>query len=502
MIDAIVIGAGPNGLVAAIEMAKKGWKVLVLEAKERPGGALYSIPCTRPGFVHDVGAAFFPFAIRSPALRSLELEKVGLEWANGIYESSHPAPDGSCASISRDIAKSIASFGVDGKAWEKFQSWANAICDPLVQALMAPIGDPRPVLRLGLQNLFKLGVAGLSSVGSYSKWHFASEAARRVLPALALHADLGPNDFASTPIGLVLAITAATDGFRFPVGGAKSITDAMLKRLEESGGQVKYHGRVKKIVVRNKRGQAVITEDGEEIPCSKAIVADVGAPALYLKLIDRVETPDWLIRSIKRFRYAWGTFKMDWALNGPVPWHNAEVCQAAVVHTGDNLSDLASFTKQVRRGEIPNNPYLVIGQQSLFDTQRAPEGKHTLWAYSHVPSFTQNGWQVDREYFADRIEERLEGLAGGFKQCIIERASWSPEELERMDENLVGGDLGGGSAQLDHALIFRPTFPYFRYRTHLKNVYLGSASTHPGAGVHGACGFNAAQIALQDAKVV
>ena len=208
--------------------------------------------------------------------------------------------------------------------------------------------------------------------------------------------------------------------------------------------------------------------------------------------------PSWLRQSMRRFRYGWGTFKMDWALAGAVPWLAAEAREAAVVHAGDSIADLLAFTHEVRAGQIPSNPYLVVGQQSLVDPSRAPPGAHTLWAYSHVPSYPDGGWDKQREVFADRIEQRIEGLAPGFRNLIRDRAIHSPTDLEKMDANLVGGDLGGGSAQFNHQFFFRPAFPYFRYRTPVRGLYLCSASTHPGAGVHGACGFNAAQMALQD----
>jgi phytoene dehydrogenase-like protein len=242
----------------------------------------------------------------------------------------------------------------------------------------------------------------------------------------------------------------------------------------------------------------VRTNRGDEIPVRKAILADVGAPALYLRLIPRQALPSWLLHSMKRFRYGWGTFKVDWALAGPVPWLAEEARESAVVHAGDSIDDLIAFTRQVRAGELPANPYLVIGQQSLADPSRAPAGAHTLWAYSHVPSTLLGGWPAHRDAFADRIEKRIEGLAPGFRGLIRARAIAAPDDLEAMDENLVGGDLGGGSARFSHQLFFRPVFPYFRYRTPIRGLYLASASAHPGAGVHCACGFNAAQMALRD----
>jgi phytoene dehydrogenase-like protein len=267
-----------------------------------------------------------------------------------------------------------------------------------------------------------------------------------------------------------------------------------MRRLTEWGGELITNGRVDQIVVSGGRAVAVRTNSGEMIPFRHAVLADVGAPALYLRLLPQRSVPGWVRRSMRRFRYGWGTFKMDWALAGPVPWNSPEAHESAVVHTGD----LIEFTRQVRAGELPANPYLVIGQQSLVDPGRAPPGCHTLWAYSRVPPHVECGWPLYAESFADRVEERIERLAPGFRQLIRARRIHTPADLEAMDENLVDGDLGGGSAHIDQQLFFRPIFPYFRYRTPIQGVYLASASAHPGAGVHGACGFNAANAALRD----
>jgi phytoene dehydrogenase-like protein len=500
MVDAVVIGAGPNGLVAAAELARHGWEVLVLEAKGRPGGALYSEELTLPGYVHDVGASFFPFAADSPAFRALDLSGAGLQWRHAPRESSHPAPDGSCASIARDVALSEASFGpVDGPAWRRLALWARAMGDRLAAALLAPLPGLPAAWRLGPINLSRLGLYGLRSPAGWAGRHFRTEAARRVIPALALHADLGPEDLAGAGIGLVLVLLAAVSGFPVPAAGARSITEALLRRFHGWGGTLRLGAHVDRVVVRGARAVAV-RAGGEEIAARKAIVADVGAPALYLRMLRARDLPWWVRWSMRRFRYSWGTFKMDWALAGPVPWSAAEAREAAVVHAGDSVADLIAFTNQVRAGELPANPYLVVGQQSLADPSRAPPGGHTLWAYSHVPSEVEGGWLRHREAFADRIEARLDGLAPGFRGLIKARAIHSPADLEAMDENLVGGDLGGGSARLTQQLFFRPVFPYFRYRTPVCGLYLASASTHPGAGVHGACGFNAAHMALRDAR--
>jgi phytoene dehydrogenase-like protein len=498
MVDAIVIGAGPNGLVAAATLARQGWQVLVLEAKPRPGGAVYSEELTLPGYLHDVGAAFFPFAHDSPAFRALDLEGAGLQFRNAAWESCHPAPDGSCVAIARDIERSAASFGIDGSAWRRLAGWKAAMGDRLAAALLAPLPGIGPAWRLGPLNLLRLGLRGLSTTAGFSRRHFQSVAARRVIPGLALHVDLGPEDFAGTGLGLVLALLASGPGFLVPVGGARSITEALLRRLREAGGSLRLGAHVDAILVRRNRAVAVCLATGDEIPVRRAVLADVGAPALYLRLLPSEFMSAWLRRRMQRFRYGWGTFKMDWALAGPVPWTAATAREAAVVHAGDSIEDLVTFTRQVRAGQLPDNPYLVIGQQSLVDPSRAPAGGQTLWAYSRVPNAMAGGWPQYRQAFADRIEERIERLAPGFRDLIRGRAIHSPADLEAMDENLVGGDLGGGSATFTQQLFLRPAFPYFRYRTPVRGVYLASASAHPGAGVHGACGFNAAGIALAD----
>jgi phytoene dehydrogenase-like protein len=502
MDDAVVIGSGPNGLTAAATLARHGWKVLVLEAKARPGGAVYSEELTLPGYLHDVGAAFFPFADHSPAFRFLDLAGAGLEFRNAPRESCHPAPDGSVVAIGRDVEQTVKSFGADGSAWRRLAQWQARMGDRLAAALLAPLPGIGPALRLGVLNLMRLARAGLSSTRAFALRHFQTEAARRVVPGLALHVDLGPDDFAGAGLGLVLALLAAGSGFRVPVGGARAITRALLRRLEESNGILRLNAHVDRIVVRGRRAVAVRTDQGEEVPFRHAVLADVGAPALFLKLLQGREVPGLLRRQILHFRYGWGTFKMDWALSGPVPWLASEARESAVVHAGDSLADLTAFTRQVRAGELPANPYLVIGQQSLIDPSRAPAGAHTLWAYSRVPSHPDGGWDRHRDSFADRVEQRLEGLAPGFRALVRGRRIVAPPDLEAMDENLVGGDLGGGSARFDHQLFFRPAFPYFRYRAPVAGVYLASASAHPGAGVHGACGFNAAHRALRDHGVV
>src|SRR5437763_1797110 len=262
--DAVVIGAGPNGLVAAAVLARNGWQVLLLESKDRPGGAVNSEPYTLPGYVHDVGAAFFPFGSVSPAFRSLDLPGAGLEWRNAHRESCHPAPDGSSVSISRDLDSTAASFGVDGPAWRRLAEWGRQMGERLPEALLAPLPALGAAWRLGPLNLIQFGLAGLATTAGFSQRHFQTEAARRVIPGLALHVDLGPEDFAGTGLGLVLALLAAAPGFRVPLGGARAITEALLRRLGECGGQVRLGQHVEEVVVRGRRAVGVRTGRGDE----------------------------------------------------------------------------------------------------------------------------------------------------------------------------------------------------------------------------------------------
>ncbi len=494
--DAIVIGSGPNGLVAAATLARAGWRVRVLEAQPRPGGACWSVESTLPGFVHDVGAAFFPFAHYSQAILSQKLDEVGLQWRSARYESAHPAADGTCPTLSRDPDLGAATFGADADAYRWLSNWAQSMGPRLADALLAPLPDITPALRLGVGNLFRLAVAGVSSTAGYSRRLFRTEAARRVIPSLALHVDLGPDDFGGAALGAVLGLLALASGFQVPVGGAKSISLALIRRIEEAGGAIQLNTRVKSIEVRQGRAVAVRTEAGDEIPFRKAVLADVGAPALFLRMLPEDSVSGYVRQAMTRYRYGWGTFKLDWALSAPLPWRCEPARHAAVAHTGDSIDDLVRFTAEVRDGQLPTNPYLVIGQQSLLDPTRAPAGRHTLWAYSRVPSTLHGGWAAAKEAFADRIERRIEALAPGFRSTILARAVYAPNDLEAMNENLVGGDLGGGTAQFSNLLFWRPAFPHFRHRTPVAGAYLCSASTHPGAGVHGACGYNAAQAAL------
>lgn len=498
-----MIGSGPNGLTAACTLAKRGHRVLVLEANpRRPGGALGSEEWTRPGFVHDVGAGFFPFGRSSPAFRALDLEGAGLVWQNAELESCHPALDGSYACIARDVELAERHFGsdADGQAWRKLAEFHRAIEPQLLAALMEPFPALAPAWRLGALNLLRVASMFAKSGRRLARGLFKSEAARRVLPSLALHVDVGPDDWFGAGLGYMLGLTASTGGYAVPRGGAQSITNALVTVLERNGGRLRLASRVTRIVTHGHRATGVVLESGEEIRAARAVLADTSAPSLLLDLLDKQHVPGGLRRKMRNFPLGFGTFKLDLALSAAVPWTVPEARKSAVVHAGESLDDLSRFVRVVRSGKLPERPYLVIGQQSLVDRTRAPLGGQTLYVYSRVPSNVSGGWDAAREGFADSIVNRIEGLAPGFRSLILARRAHAPHDLERMNANLLGGDLGGGSNAWNRQLLFRPAFPYFRYRMPVNRLYLCSSYAHPGAGVHGMCGYNAARIAARDVE--
>ena len=490
--DAIVVGSGPNGLVAALELQRAGLRVLLLEARpDRIGGGLGTAPLTGiEGFRHDIGAAFFPFGTTSPAFQGLDIP-----WRFAPIESAHPALDGSAGIITRGPTPEQAP---DAARWDRVRDWYARIQSRFLPALLGPFPTVRPALALGPVDLLRIAAAFVRSGRGVSRSWFRTEASRRVFPGLALHVDVGPDDTFGAGIGLVLGLQALTGGFPVAEGGAATIANVLRTAFESAGGTVRTGARVQRVVVSNDRATAVVLDDRTEIAARRAIVADTSAAALYLGLLGGAHQPGRVRRRMERFPYGFGTFKMDWALSEAVPWTNEDARRAAVVHPGESVDDLSRFVREVRAGELPRNPYLVVGQQSLADPSRAPAGKHTLWAYSRVPTTFAGKWDAHRETFADAVEMRIEGLAPGFRSRVLGRAIHTPDDLERANENLVLGDICGGSNAWYRQLVFRPVFPYFRYRTPVRGLYLCSSYAHPGAGVHGMCGKNAAKMVLAD----
>ena len=496
-LDAIIVGSGPNGLTAAATLARAGLKSLLFEAQPELGGAAATQELTEPGFFHDVGGAFFPFGPISPGFLTHDLAGAGLRWLHAPVESAHLQPSGACAVLSRDLDRTAREGGMDGERLAKLARWRLRLGKKFTQLTLDPLPLLNVIPRLDPASLWRFAEITLSSSGAYGRRKFESAAFQRVVADLCLHADVGPEDPWGAVLGAVLALLALSDGFPVAKGGAGSITRALAQHFREAGGEIRAGRAVAKILVRARRVVGVVLDDGTEVD-APLVLADVSAPRLVFDLVGPDALPSRLVSAMSGFVQGWGTFKMDWALDGPVPWIADAARESSVVHLGGDLDDLALFTEEVRAGRLPTFPYLVIGQQSLADPSRAPPGKHVLYAYTHVPAVSEEGnWSVIREQFADRIEATIQAHAPGFRRLIRARHLMSPVDLEAQNANLIGGDLGGGSSQFDNLLFFRPAFPYFRYRMGVEGLYLCSSYAHPGAGVHGACGYNAARVALK-----
>lgn len=513
MVDAVVVGAGHNGLVAANLLADAGWDVLVLEAQPVPGGAVRSAPLTRPGFVHDVFSAFYPLAAASPVFSRLQLERYGLRWCRAPLVLAHPGRDGSCAVLSTDLdetAASLDSFALgDGKAWRRLYALWERVGPMFLHALLSPFPPIRPAARmaatLGPRGLLRFARHSLLPVRRMAEEEFAGAGGGLLLAGNALHTDLAPESAASGLFGWLLCCLGQAHGFPVPEGGAGRLVAALVRRLEARGGEVRCNTPVVRIDVRRQRVVSVTTADGQTVPVRRAVLADVGAPALYRQLVAAEHLSPVMLDDIRRFQYDAATFKVDWALGGPVPWSAEPAARAGTVHVAESMDALTEFASQLARGLIPARPFLVFGQMNVADPTRSPAGTETGWAYTHVPQQVRGDaagtlegrWDAsEAEAFADRMEAEVEALAPGFRDLILDRHLLTPRSLEEADANLAGGALNGGTAQLHQQLVFRPTPGLGRPETSIRGLYLASASAHPGGGVHGAPGANAARAAL------
>ena len=510
--DAIVIGAGPNGLTAANLLADAGWKVLVLEDQDRPGGAVKSAELTLPGFVHDLFSAFYPLAVASPHLRGLHLERYGLRWARSPLVVAHPLPDGRSVVLSQDLAATGASLDQfargDGEAWAQlYQLWAR-VRGPLLDGLFHPLPPVRPGIELALalrRDLTRFLRFLTLPVRRLVEEEFHGEGAGMLLSGIALHADLAPETPGSGIFGWLLASLGQQYGFPVPVGGAGQLSAALVRRLEARGGEVRCATQVVQVVIENGRAGGVVAADGRHYLARHGVLADVAAPELFGRLVGHQHLPERTVEDLKRFQLDNSTVKVDWALDGPIPWSAPEVGRAGTVHLAASLDHLTRVAADLATHTVPAHPYLVIGQMNAADPSRSPTGTTTAWAYTHVPQRTRadaggelTGSWTDQETgtFADRMEQEIEAYAPGFRARIRARHLLSPPALEEMNRSLVGGALNGGTAQLYQQLIFRPAVGLARPATPIGGLFLASASAHPGGGVHGACGANAARAAL------
>jgi len=465
---ACVIGAGPNGLAAAIVLAQSGMQVDVMETESTPGGAARTMELTLPGFLHDFGSAVYPMGAGSPFFSSLPMSEYGLEWIHSPAVLAHPLDDGTAVMLERDLGEASESLGVDGIAWDKLvrpfvERWVE-----FAPEVLRPVSffSRHPWL------MAQFGMLAVQSAQAVSR-RFRSERTQALFAGFAAHSFLGLDEPLSAAFAIMLAVPAHAVGWPIPRGGAQSITNALCGFLATLGGKVKTASRVESLATLAKYD---------------LVLCDL-TPRQLVR-IGGSKLSDGYKRRLGLFRYGAGAFKVDYALSDPIPWKARECLRAATVHLGGGFSEIAASEKAVRSGGHADHPFVLLAQPSLFDRTRAPAGKHTAWAYCHVP----NGSTVN---MLERLEDQIERFAPGFCDCVLARCVFSPADLESMDANLVGGDVGGGVLDL-RQFLFRPTWRH--YATSAHNIYICSASTPPGGGVHGMCGYHAAKMALSRLK--
>ncbi|WP_067502917.1 NAD(P)/FAD-dependent oxidoreductase [Actinoplanes sp. TFC3] len=501
--DAIVIGAGHNGLVAANLLADAGWSVQVLEATPQPGGAVRSGFVTAPGYLSDLMSSFYPLGYASPVLDSLDLEQYGLEWTHAPDVLTHLLPDGRAATVNRDLATTMASMEQfapgDGQRWKNaYDDWCH-VSDPMLKVVLTPF----PPVRSGLDLLRRLGVGGslrlarrlVLSVRELGSELFQGEGAQLALAGCALHTDLSPEEAGGGVYGWLLAMLGQQFGWPVPVGGAQKITDALVARLAARGGRIEYDTPVTRILVGGGKAMGVRTADGRNWRAKRAVLADVPAPALFLDLVGERWLPSRFTEDLEFFRWDGATVKVDWAVNGKIPWTNPKAAGSGTVHLGADLNDLTRYAAALATNKVPEKPFLLLGQMTTADPLHSPEGTESVWAYTHLPH--RKHWDAGEiEEHVGRIETVLENHAPGFGKLVEGRNVFSPTDLEKEDPSLVGGALGGGTAAAYQQLFLRPVPGLGRPDTPVDRLYLASASAHPGGGVHGAPGANAARAAL------
>jgi phytoene dehydrogenase-like protein len=465
--DAIVVGSGPNGLAAAIVLAQAGRSVLVCEAADGIGGGTRTEQLTLAGFRHDVCSAIHPLALGSPFLRRLALREHGLEFAHPAIPLAHPLDDGSAATLHTSIDETAQRLGVDADAYRRLMRPLADGWEALVEDLLGPARPPRHPLRVA-----RFGVAAVRSATGLARSRFTSPHARALLAGNAAHAMLPLTAPATAAFALMLQMLAHAVGWPAAVGGSQAIADAMASLLRALGGEIETGREVRSL---------------RDVPSATAVLFDL-SPRAILRIAGG-ELPHRYQRSLARYRYGPGVFKLDYALDGPMPW-TAEACRrAGVVHVGGTLEEIATAEAEVARGRHPPRPFVLIAQQSLFDATRAPAGAHTLWAYCHVP----NGSSVD---MTDAVEGQLERFAPGFRDLVRARSVAGPAEIQARNPNYVGGDINGGASDL-RQLWTRPALRLVPYTTPNPRLFICSASTPPGGGVHGMCGWHAARAALR-----
>ncbi len=517
--DAVVVGAGPNGLVAANHLLDAGWSVLLLEAQQKVGGAVASDRGVHPDYVHDTFSAFYPLAATSRTIQRFELERQGLVWEHAPAVLGHCLPSGEWALLHRDREVTAALMDEqhpgDGAAWLDTCAEWDRIGGAIVDALISPF----PPVRAGLRALAHLpGVGGMELVrqllmpaADLGRHRYGGFAPRILVAGNAGHADIPLNAPGSGLMGLLMTMLGQTVGFPVPRGGAGELARALADRFRSGGGEVRCEAEVTAIEVVDGRAVAVQVRGGERYAARHAVVADVAAPHLYGRLVPDDALPRRTRRSMRTFEMDPGTVKVDWALDGPVPWRVPPPHDPGTFHVADSVEQMSEALHQVSSQTIPAKPFMLAGQMTTADPTRSPAGTESLWAYTHVPQQVvadagdeglSGRWDAaECERFADRMQARIEELAPGFGARVVARRILGPRELEARDANLIGGALNGGTAQLHQQLVFRPVPGLARAETPVHGLYLGSASAHPGGGVHGAPGMNAARAAVAHRRV-
>jgi phytoene dehydrogenase-like protein len=496
--DAIIIGSGPNGLAAAIRLAQAGRSVTVLEAAPDLGGAVRTEELTLPGFHHDTFSSVYPAAVASPVFGPMPLAEHGLQWVHPGACMAHPLADGEAAILYRDVAATARSLDClhpgDGEHWQTFvRPYLNAF-DAVRDTMLTGFPPVKGTLRLtagagprAMADFMRL-LSG-SAVGLGERL-FAGDGSRAWLYGAAMHGDTPPGKAGSGIAAFYLNLLGHAVGWPSPRGGAQRLTDALVSYLHSLGGDTQTGASVERITTAGGRVRGVAVAGGKEYRAD-VVIADVMPHALIALAGDALAA--WYRAALRRYVYGPATLKIDWALDGPIPWTNPEVRRAGTVHVAGGKRDLLAAISESAHG-LPSRPFLLLGQQSVADTSRAPEGKHTAWAYTHGPASAD--WRHLSERHVDAVEAQIERFAPGFRGLILARHVLTPDELESRDANLVNGDVGGGSYTLRQA-VFRPIPSYSPYRTPLDGLYLGSAAAFPGGAVHGVPGDAAARAALR-----
>jgi phytoene dehydrogenase-like protein len=465
--DAVVVGSGPNGLAAAIELARNGRSVVVLEAKETIGGGARTAELTLPGFRHDVCSAIHPTALASPFFRALPLDKYGLQFIEAPHQIAHPLDDGTAGIVDRSVELTASRLGADAKAYRQLfgplSKSANALFDEILRALKIVSRHPLLLARFGINAMRSAKAVAARFEGDHARALFAGCAAHSFVPL---------EQAGSASFGLVMTVSAHAVGWPMAKGGSVAVIDALAAHLRALGGEIRTSHPVASM---------------REIPPSRAVIFDLTPKQIIAIAGDGL--PARYVRRLQRFRYGPGVFKVDWALDGPIPWRAEECARASTVHVGGTFEEIAVHEDAIWRGRVTERPFILVAQQSLFDDTRAPAGKHTGWAYCHVP----NGSTFD---MTEIIERQIERFAPGFRDRILARHTINCAEYESYNANLVGGDIGGGANTLIQFL-GRPVFSPNPYATPNPRLYIGSSSTPPGGGVHGMCGYWAARAALR-----